>query len=94
MAPESRGWMFLTNHAYVLLSVSLDPEIRVRDLAGQVGITERAAQRILSELVADGYLTKERVGRRNVYTVHRDRPLRHSLQRHQTVGDLLDVLRR
>lgn len=92
MASSARGWTFLTNHAYVLLCVSGDQDIRVRDLADRVGITERAAQRILSELVAEGYLEKERIGRRNSYTVHGDRPLRHPLQGDRTVGELLRLL--
>jgi DNA-binding MarR family transcriptional regulator len=92
MGSQTRGWTFLTNHAVVLLCVSHDPGIRVRDLADQVGITERAAQRILSELVEEGYLDKVRVGRRNHYTVHRELPLRHRLQRERTVGELLDAL--
>jgi predicted transcriptional regulator len=92
MTPPMRGWTFLTNHAYVLLCVSADRDIRVRDLAARVGITERAAQRILSELVTEGYLHKERIGRRNTYTVHGDRPLRHPLQGDRTVGELLNLL--
>jgi len=94
MSSPARGWAFLTNHAYVLLCVAADPDIRVRNLAERVGITERAAQRILSELVAEGYLDKERVGRRNTYTVYGDRPLRHPLQGDRTVGELLRLLSR
>lgn len=94
MSSPARGWTFLTNHAYVLLCVAADPDIRVRNLAERVGITERAAQRILSELVAEGYLDKERRGRRNSYTVHGDRPLRHPLQGDRTVGELLRLLSR
>ena len=93
MPAADARWTFLTNHALVLLCVAADREIRVRDLASQVGITERAAQRILSELVEAGYIDKERVGRRNVYAVHPERPLRHVLQRQHTVGELLDLLK-
>lgn len=92
MPAAETGWTFLTNHALVLLCVAADPEVRVRDLADQVGITERAAQRILSELVDAGYVDKERVGRRNVYQLHPERPLRHRLQRQRTVGELLHLL--
>lgn len=92
MPAVETGWTFLTNHALVLLCVAADPEVRVRDLADQVGITERAAQRILSELVDAGYVEKERVGRRNVYQLHPERPLRHRLQRQRTVGELLHLL--
>ena len=69
-------WNFLTNHAHVLLCVWEDPESRVRDIATRVGITERAVQRILQELESDGYLQRERIGRRNRYRVRADRPLR------------------
>lgn len=91
-AAETR-WTFLTNHALVLLCVSADPGVRVRDLADQVGITERAAQRILSELVDAGYIDKQRIGRRNLYEVHPEHSLRHPLQRHHTVGELLGLLK-
>lgn len=91
-AAETR-WTFLTNHAHVLMCVAADPRVRVRDLADQVRITERAAQRILSELVEAGYVEKERVGRRNVYSVHPERPLRHPLQVEHTIGELLSLLK-
>lgn len=86
---ERTGWTFLTNHAHVLLCLSADPELRLRDLSQRVGITERAAQRIVAELVEGGYLERARVGRRNSYTVHLDRPLRHPLENRHTVGELL-----
>jgi hypothetical protein len=85
-------WDFLTNHAHVLTCVAHDPGIRLRDIAGAVGITERAAHRILSELVEDGYVLREREGRRNHYQVVADLPLRHPLMRGREVGDLLKVL--
>src|SRR5207247_1242308 len=69
---EPRTWTFLTNHAQVLLCLSGDPEIRLRDVAERVGITERACQRIVADLVATGYVTASRVGRRNHYTVDRE----------------------
>ena len=87
-----RTWTFLTNHAHVLSCLATDPGLRLRDLAVSVGITERAAQRIVADLVAGGYLERTRVGRRNVYRVARDRPLRHLLDAHRTVGDLLAAL--
>src|SRR5919197_5839386 len=90
--PASAGWDFLTNHAHVLTCVAHDPGIRLRDIAGAVGITERAAHRILSELVEDGYVLREREGRRNHYQVVADLPLRHPLVRGREVGDLLKVL--
>jgi DNA-binding Lrp family transcriptional regulator len=85
-------WNFLTNHAHVLLCVWEDPESRVRDIATRVGITERAVQRILQELESDGYLVRERVGRRNRYRVRPDRPMRHPVEDHRPVSVLLDVI--
>ena len=84
-------WEFLTNHAYVLMCLAADPDARMRDVAARVGITERAAQRIAAQLEAAGYLTAERVGRRNRYAVHPDRPLGHPLVADQPVRRLLDL---
>ena len=89
-APAS--WDFLTNHAHVLTCIAEDPGIRLRDIAAAVGITERAAHRILSELVEEGYVRRERHGRRNRYTIVSDRPLRHPLVQQREVGDLLEIL--
>ena len=85
-------WDFLTNHAHVLVCVARDPGIRLRDIAAAVGITERAAHRILSELVDEGYVLREREGRRNRYQVKTELPLRHPLAKEHEVGDLLEVL--
>src|SRR6476660_3179093 len=90
-APAPR-WDFLTNHAHVLLCVSHDPGIRLRDIAATVGITERGAHKILSALVDEGYVQRERVGRRNRYTVKPELPLRHPLVAEREVGDLLQLL--
>ncbi len=87
-------WDFLTNHAHVLVCVAHDPGIRVRDIAAAVGITERAAHRILSELVEEGYVLRERDGRRNRYQVKPELPLRHPLVQEREVGELLNVLLR
>ena len=91
VADES-SWVFLTNHAHVLLCVARDPDARARDVAERVGITERAAQRILSDLVAGGYVEKELHGRRNRYSVNRRGHLRHPEFRDFEIGPLLDVL--
>ena len=91
-APPTTGWDFLTNHAHVLTCVAHDPGIRLRDIAAAVGITERAAHRILSELVEEGYVLREREGRRNRYQVELELPLRHPLVQEREVGDLLEVL--
>jgi len=88
----SSGWDLLSNHAHVLLCVARDPGVRLREIAEAVGITERSAHKIVSELVSDGYVLREREGRRNRYEVRREAPLRHPLVREQPVGELLDVL--
>lgn len=85
-------WTFLTNHAHVLLCIAADPGIRLRDVSERVGITERAAQRIVAELVESGYLTRQRVGRRNAYEVHPELPLRHPVEWDARVGELLRLL--
>jgi DNA-binding transcriptional ArsR family regulator len=88
------GWDFLTNHAHVLLCVANDPGIRLRDIAAAVGITERSAHKILSELVDEGYVLRERQGRRNRYQIKPELPLRHPLVHDREVGDLLKLLAR
>ncbi len=87
-------WTFFTNHAHVLFCISEDPDITLREVAMRVGITERATQRIVAELEESGYLQHERVGRRNHYELIDDAPLRHSIEGHTTIGDILAVLRR
>ncbi len=91
-ARSERTWTFLTNHAHVLLCIARDPTIRLRDVAERVGITERAAQSIVADLVGGGYLVRERVGRRNQYEVRYDLPLRHPVERHHDVGELVELL--
>lgn len=94
-APDARSnWTFLTNHAHVLVCIADEPDIRGRDIAAKVGITERAAQAIIADLVADGYLSKIREGRRNRYELHPNEPLRHPLEHDHSVGDLLGTLGR
>jgi hypothetical protein len=85
-------WAFLTNHAVVLLCIARDPQIRARDIAEQIGITERAAQRILADLIAGEYVMRTKVGRRNHYTIDVNGHLRHPMLRDLSVGPLLDVL--
>jgi DNA-binding MarR family transcriptional regulator len=91
-ARDQSRWTFLTNHLYVLSCLTRDPELRIRDLADLIGITERATVQILSQLEAAGYLTKTRVGRRNHYTVHGELPLRHPMHNGRQIGELLRVL--
>jgi DNA-binding IclR family transcriptional regulator len=87
-------WTFLTNHAQVLLCLAETPDIRLRDVAERVGITERAAQRILADLVDAGYVKTTRVGRRNHYTLDREHAMRHTAQAGHEVGALLEALPR
>jgi Winged helix-turn-helix DNA-binding len=92
MASGARSWTFLTNHGRVLLCIAEDPGIRLREIGERVGITERAAHRIVGELADAGYVSRERHGRRNRYTIHSHRPLPDPLARRQSVGELLGVL--
>ncbi len=91
---ESSGvpWTFITNHGLVLLAIAQNLEIRERDIADRVGITERAVQRIISDLVEAGYLSFRRSGRRNVYELHGEVRLPHPTTRHQEVGALMNTL--
>ena len=86
-------WTFLTNHAHVLLCLARDREMRIRDVALQVGITERAAQRIVADLVEAGYLQRSKDGRRNRYSLNTERPLRHPLESEHAIGEILALLR-
>jgi hypothetical protein len=90
---KSARWTFLSNHAHVLVCLARDPELRLRDVAQAVGITERAVQGIVADLVAAGVLVKRRRGRRNEYEIDRTVPLRHPLEAHADVGTLLLLLR-
>lgn len=82
-------WTFLTNHAHVLLCIARDPDVRMRDVAELVGITERAVQRIVAELEEAGYVERIRNGRRNRYEVRSNLPLRHPIERHERVASLI-----
>jgi len=86
------GWAFLTNHAQVLVCIAGDPGIRLRDIGERVGITERAAHRIVVELADAGYIARERNGRRNHYTINTHFPLPDPIARGQNVGELLEIL--
>jgi DNA-binding IclR family transcriptional regulator len=87
-----RAWRFVTNHTQVLLCIAHNPEVRLRDVALHVGITERAAQRILADLVDAGFVERDRVGRRNHYSINRNIQMRHPAQHEHEVGELLDLL--
>ena len=86
------GWTFLTNHAQVLVCIARDPGVRLRDIGERVGITERAAHRIVVELADAGYITRQRNGRRNSYTINADSRLPDPIARGQSVGELLEIL--
>ena len=88
----SREWTFLSNHAHVLICLAADPAQRLREVSARVGITERAVQKILADLEAEGLVEREREGRRNRYALHLDRPLRHPVESHRSVRELIDLV--
>jgi DNA-binding IclR family transcriptional regulator len=88
-----KSWRFLSNHTQVLLCVQRDANARFRDIAQRVGITERAAQRIVADLIETGYVESERVGRRNRYRINTDAAMRHPAQEGHEIGELLKLLR-
>jgi len=89
--PTSR-WTFLTNHAHVLIVLHSDPEMVLREVAVRVGITERAVQRIVQDLEEQGFIVREKVGRQNRYQVISDKSLRHPIEEHRQIGDLLKLI--
>jgi DNA-binding MarR family transcriptional regulator len=89
---ETPSWSFLTNHAQVLLCIAHDPGVRLREIGEAIGITERAAHRIVVELAAAGYISRQRNGRRNRYTIQSHLPLPDPLASEQKIGDLLAIL--
>ena len=88
---DPRPWTFLTSHARVLIIISQNPNLRVRDIAAIAGLTERSTQRIVADLEAAGYLSHERIGRRNQYRVRRGVPLRHPHEQGVDIGALLEL---
>lgn len=89
---EVGGWTFLTNHSHVLICLARNPDSRLRDLASEVGITERAVQGIVNDLEAAGFVVRHREGRRNHYSIVADRPMRHRVERGHQVRELLDAM--
>lgn len=85
-------WTFLSNHCHVLLCLAQNRDVRIREVAERVGITERAVQRIVGELESGGIIARERDGRRNHYVIHGSIALRHPLEQHHTVGELISLL--
>ena len=86
------NWTFFSNHSHVLICLVREPDLRLRDVAERVGITERGVQRIVADLEEAGILSRVRDGRRNRYEVHAERPLRHAVEAHCTVNDLLKIV--
>src|SRR5690242_3553381 len=93
-AGSQGSWTFVTNHTQVLLCIARDPDVRLRDVADSIGITERAAQRIVSDLVDAGFLDRERVGRRNRYVINPEVSMRHPAQFGHEIGPLIELLKR
>ncbi len=87
-----RRWTFLTNHGHVLVCLARSPELRLREVAERVGVTERAVQRIVTDLEEAGFLTRHRSGRQNAYEIDVDRPMRHPVEADRTVGMFLNLL--
>lgn len=86
------GWTFLTNHFHILVVLDREPAMRIRDLADEVGITQRAVQRILAELIEEKVLKVRKDGRRNHYTINRKARFRHPLESRHSIGELLEIL--
>jgi hypothetical protein len=89
---KKSGWTFLTNHAHVIILLSKQPDLILREVATQIGITERAVQRIIADLEDDGFLLREKVGRQNRYRVVHELPLRHPIESHRRIGDLVALV--
>jgi DNA-binding IclR family transcriptional regulator len=87
-----RSWSFLTNHARALLCIANDPGIRLREIAATLGVTERSAYGIVTDLAEAGYVVKEKDGRRNRYEIQAHLPMRESISRERTIGEVLGLL--
>ena len=90
--PEKVRWTFLTNHAHVLILLSQDSSLVLREVALRIGITERAVQRIIADLEHDGFIEREKVGRKNQYRIQSKRALRHPVESHRSIGDLIELI--
>jgi DNA-binding MarR family transcriptional regulator len=91
-SPKVPTWTFLSNHAHVLLCIARNPEITMKSISELVGITERAVQRIVADLVQQEYLRRDKDGRRNRYTISAHKPLRHPIEAHRNVDAILDLV--
>jgi len=93
-ASPSKTWTFLSNHAHVMICLAVAPELRLREIAARVGITDRAVQKILADLESERLLTRKREGRCNRYALHLDQPLRHAVEAHRSVRELIEFATR
>jgi predicted transcriptional regulator len=92
--PKKQGhrWSFLTNHSHVLLCLAKDSTMRIRDIGEAVGITQRAVQKIINDLESEGYIKRKRQGRRNCYKINASLPLRHPVEEHRDIADLIKLI--
>ncbi len=92
LEPRKANWTFLTNHAHVIILLAKNPNLVLREVAVQIGITERAVQRIIADLEEEGFIIREKIGRQNQYRVATDLPLRHPIESHRRIGDLVALI--
>ena len=92
MTEPAATWTFFTNHAHVLVCLAAEPNMRLRDVAARVGITERAVQGIVADLVEARILKRRREGRRNIYAIDKRKPLRHQIEKHCSIGEMLEFI--
>ncbi|HMA62057.1 MAG TPA: winged helix-turn-helix transcriptional regulator [bacterium] len=92
MSNKISTWTFLTNHSHVLLCLVESPSIKMREIAEKVGITERAVQNIIADLRKEGYIDREKKGRRNKYKINTEMHLKHPLEEHKTMADLIRLI--
>jgi DNA-binding MarR family transcriptional regulator len=91
-AKHESNWTFLSNHSHVLIALSKNPGMVLREVALLVGITERAVQKIISDLERDEFISKKKIGRQNIYKISQDKKLRHHLESHKSIGDLIQLI--
>lgn len=90
--PSASRWTFLSNHSHVLIVLYTNPDLVLREVAVRVGITERGVQRIVQDLEEEGFIRRQKVGRKNHYEVMTEQPLRHPLEAHRRIGELLQLV--
>ncbi len=92
LVEQTQGWTFLTNHSHVLILLAQDQSVVLREVANRIGITERAVQRIIADLETGGFIEREKIGRQNHYKILIKKPLRHPIESHRTIGDLIELI--